>query len=279
METAMNSAKELQLLTLLSHHVTILVSSLAEFQKGQCIFWLAIDAAVLVALGGSKQTLGARTLASFSANLSALKTICLAALIFVTFGLYCLHTARKRSWYITSLSLTTSIFSVIAYIMTRIAKPDKVAPDVHTPSTPGCGWIDPTTYCDFYNTNSYYYRFLIWLRSRELYLTMFVFAGLVSLGLLVDTIVHNTKFAERRPGSKTENEMPRWRPVLASTTRCLVELSFLVFIGFLFTDLMMIYYAGGGKGSGANTWGFGQIISLTIWIPVLLEWVYATTRE
>lgn len=280
--TAQASALEFQMSASSSHHVAILISSLADFQKGQCIFWLAIDAAVLVALGGSAQTLGARSLASFSANLSALKTICLSALVFVTFGLYCLHTARKRSWYIFSLSMLTSVLSVIAYVLTRFARADNLAPDPDAPSIKGCGRISPTTYCDIGDTADYNQSLLSWLRSRRLYLAMFISAGIINLGLLVDIVMHNTAFA-KRPALQILHtsgaETPRWRCMVASTMRAFVEILFLIFLGFLFTDLIMIYYTGGGSRGGMNVWGFGQIIALTIWIPVLLEWLYAATRE
>jgi len=281
--TAQNSARGLQMSTSSSHHVAILISSLSEFQKGQCIFWLAINAAVLVALGGSARTLEASSIAGFSANLSALNTICVSALLFVTFGLYCLHTAHKRSWYIFVLSLITSILSLITHTMTRFAKADNLV------VTPGpiksCGKIDPRVYCDLANTDTGFAMAWawIWLPSSLLRLIISGFAGVVDLGLLLDIISHNNpEFAKRLPGWNRlcafGKVSSRWRPTAVSVIRCLglclIELTFLIFLGFQFASLLNIYLA-----AGKNTWGFGQIIALTIWLPVLLEWVYATTRR
>lgn len=266
------TAKEVQTKFATNRHRTVLLSSLVDFQKSQSIFWLAIDTAVLIALSGFAEALGSKTMAEFYVNRSAIKSIALSALIFVSFGLYCLHLAGKRSWYVLGLSHLTSIISVAAYVRARNAGVDNVVPDKNARIYTNCGPISPFTYCD--RAYNYYedVASVSWLDLRDLKLTMFISTGLINLGLLIDMWLQKTK------------SVPTWyrklsNSVAAAITRFAVELMFLLWLGFLFTDIVMLYYEGGGGLGGMNTWTFGQIIAVTIWIPVLLEWIYATTRK
>lgn len=258
-----------------SHHVAILISSLADFQKGQCVFWLSIDAAVLIGVAGSAQTLGAASLASFTINLRALQAVCICGYLFTAFGLYCLHLFSKRSWYIFCLSFTTTVCSAVAWGVTFFANRDNLAPNRDV-QIQGCGPFDPTAYCDDGAGVSGVYS-LNWLSHSQVDSISVGFGGMCMLVMLGDMIVHNTRYRSSRLARHLctcDRPIPRWRSVTISAVEFLVEAMFITLWAFLFAYLITL-----SRSTNVDTWGFGQIIALTIWIPILLEWFYATTRK
>lgn len=256
-----------------SRHKAIVVTALTEFQKAQCMFWVAIDAATAaVFLAGSAEILGAKTRASFMLNFGVIKTICTCAVLFVTFGLYCLHLADKRSWYVFLLSLFTFGFSATAWGLIDKAPPEKLAPVVNSTEFEGCGAISPTNYCgvSFYNLGD------------SIQLGMVLFTSIIFFALLMDMITLNTTLgglkAFRWWASESLPIGARWIPILRSSFRFASEITFLVFVGYLFRLLIALTYESRGE-TGKHSWGFGQVIALTIWVPTLIEWVYAIFRE
>lgn len=269
---AAEKSSDLQKSIASSHNVAILISSLADFQKGQCVFWLSIDAAVLIGVAGSAQTLGVASLASFTINLRALQAVCICGFLFTAFGLYCLHLFSKRSWYIFCLSFATAVFSAVAWGVTFFANPDNLAPNRDV-QFQGCGPFDPTAYCE----GVYGIYSLNWLSHSQVDSVSVGFGGMCMLVLFGDMILHNTRYRDSRLARHIctcEREIPKWRVVLISAVEFLVEAAFVTLWAFLFAYLVTL-----ARSSDVNAWGFGQIIAMTIWIPVLLEWFYATTRK
>lgn len=256
-----------------NHHVSILITSLADFQKGQCIFWLSIDVAVLLGISGAVDTLEATSVADFRANQISLQVICVGAYTCTVFGLYCLHLVRKRSWYVFALSFITAIVSVIAWVATYTAAMNRIQPDDIDSSLQNyCGPFKPQTYCtttDSYNKISHDQFDSILVGS----------GGICLLVLLCDMIIHNTRYRTSSLARRLctcERTPPRWLLYLRSTLRFTMEMLSIILSVILFQALIGIAF---GTGSGKPKWGFGQILALTIWIPILLEWFYATSRE
>lgn len=125
------------------NHFHILISHLAEFQKGQCIFWLAIAAAVFVGLAGSAETLGMSNLASFYANIDTLQMICICGYIYTTIGLYCLHLVAHREWYIFSMSFVATGFSGSAWAASFYIQPTEITPLINDKNLDKCGHFNP----------------------------------------------------------------------------------------------------------------------------------------
>lgn len=106
-----------------------------------------------------------------------------------------------------------------------------------------------------------------------------VIGGVCMLGMLVDMIIHTHKhskswFARAFCTCKSgKGKTSRWRSIMIRFVRALVELSILFISIMLFAYL--VYLA---QKTDVKKWGFGQIIAITIWIPVMLEYFHALYR-
>lgn len=279
--TAMTASKRLQAAVSSSHHTAILISTMADFQKSQCIFWLSINLAGLLIILGSASTLGAPNFESLIVNLTGMYVIAYSALLFVTLGFYCLHVAGKRSWYISCASVLSS--SLSAVIFTNI-RSDWENLDPSTDTSAGCGRFSPTTYCDGFEdylgsdpytskTNIYRFQTAGLLSDQGL-----SFCFIVQFFLIVDFVSHNTGPGKRLISRIESSYLPvarAWR-ILLMIMRIPVEVIFLFLLGWMCVYFRSLNRA--GIEGGSTTWGFGQIISLTIWLPIFLEWLYATIR-
>ncbi|KAL8925846.1 MAG: hypothetical protein Q9172_002050 [Xanthocarpia lactea] len=132
----------------LRHRVPNLISALFEFQKAQCFFMIAVQAAAIIVVkqGGFE----ARTLQQLSNSYSAITLVAICGYLPVVFTLLNLHGAGKASWYIILLSTITVIISgITAFTTKRFAPSSNDLVGLHnvTGSWASCGSRNPTTFC------------------------------------------------------------------------------------------------------------------------------------
>lgn len=257
-----------------SRHIAILITSLADFQKGQCVFWLAINAAVLLGAYGNPEIIGSKDLASFGLNRLTLQVICVCGYLFTTFGLYCLHLVQQRSWYIYSFSFVTALCSAIGWGATFFIKATEInpQPESSVERQKACGPVNPRTYCYSWGQGN-----INPISDYQIDSVSIGVGGLCMLVLLLDMILHNTRYRDSHMAKRLctcQRATSRWRSFFISLIRFLTEVIFIILWAVFFTYLFMT-----AKYTHNADWGFGQIIALTIWIPVLLEWIYATFRK
>lgn len=258
------------------NHFHILVSHLAEFQKGQCIFWLAIAVAVLIGLAGSSETLDSHDIASFTTNVEALQVISVCGYIYTVIGLYSLHLVPHREWYIYLMSFVTTVFCGSAWGATFFARATDITPNTNN-VLDRCGPINPETYCSSGQGDGF--SWLGWISYSQIDSLAVVLGGVCMLGMLVDMIVHmdkhrKSRFVKAVCTCKLKNgEIPRWRSVVTKFIKALVELTFLFIWTALFITLVTL-----AQSVDTKAWGFGQIIAITIWFPMMLEYFHALYR-
>ncbi|KAI4178440.1 MAG: hypothetical protein L6R41_008392, partial [Letrouitia leprolyta] len=132
----------------LRYRVPNLVSALIEFQKAQCFFMIAVQAAAIIILreGGFQ----AKTLQQLSNSYSAVTLISICGFLPVVFTLVNLHGAGKSSWYLITLSVITVVISGVTAFTSRHFNPspnDLSFLQHNTGGWASCGNKDPTTFC------------------------------------------------------------------------------------------------------------------------------------
>lgn len=259
-----------------SRNVAILVSTLADFQKAQCILWLAIAVATLTGSHGSGQTLGATSLANLAANTEVLKTVCMCGCSFTVFGLYCLRLASKRSLYVLCLSSLTWFISVLAWALIDNGNYYELDPQANTSSLQGCNHVTPTRFCLGTEGNDPIYRFRSWngkVIPYTIALTTicmaFLFGDMYVYWKLSRSIVCEDICVRDSTLSTSKIRAP---PALC--IEILFEICFVALLCCLISLLALVF-----KESDHGQWSFGQILAVTIWIPIMLEWIYGTTSK
>lgn len=255
-----------------SHHSFNLIATIAEFQKGQCIFWLAISAAVLIGLAGSTQTVGSHTIADFNNNITVLQIVCSCAFFYTSFGLYCLWVARKRSMYIILMSLVTMILSGSGWAATKYASAKDVAVDDEVSQFTACGAITPKSYCDQgIGTDGYLINLL---HDTHLDVVSVVLGAIVMVFILIDWAFHkNARLRETKIGKWfclcDQREVPWWRSYTPAVILFLFECTYIIIWAFTYVTFVWL-----AQIANMRDWGFGQVIAVTVWLPVFLEYIH-----
>ena len=125
-------------------HLPALLSALVEFQKAQCFFILAVEAAAQIVF--SRNLLQARNLQQLYNNYALVGTVALSGLLPISFILLCLHKFRMKSWYIFILSTCTIALSAGTLYTTNYSNADP-KPESTTTDYAGCGATDPSVFC------------------------------------------------------------------------------------------------------------------------------------
>lgn len=263
---AWQRARRLQQRIGTSRQRAALLSALVDFQKAQCFYMLAIQAAALVAIWRSG--LGAKNWQEYFDNVRFLGLIATAGFLPVTFVLFTLHKAGMKSWYVFILSVCTVAVSGVTLGSTKVPKPTIEPLRGHQ-----CGLNQrPALYCsNRFSTGGY---------------SIFTFCCITIVLLLVDicNIFRLTDEAGRtlyvNGYAILQNYAEKWNPwrkkgdfiKKMSTAAFLVgfELVILFWFGVYLVRMMVLYdviYFD-------MTWTFGQIVAVTIFAPSLIEYIY-----
>ena len=270
LHVARATGRELQTLEIVQHCKAVLLSGIADFQKGQCLFWLAIAIAGIVAIWNPSQALGATSIAGTRLNLSAISTICSLAVTCITCGFYLTTTHGKFSWYVTVYAgLTLALCVGIEFHIATI-RPAHLAVKgaLDTSTVSACGHVPPTVYCD----NNYVWKYsllgqtdpVVGLRLSSMIATAVQAAVSIAIGVAAVALSYSKQATKHSKGDM-------WFRVAAETI--LAGL-----VAFFFVDIATAIKTRVG-GAIVAAWGFGQIIAVTIWWPILIESIIATLSE
>lgn len=253
-----------------THHAVPLLSALVEFQKAQCFFAIAVEvAAQILAPAGS---LGVNNQGQLFTNYEFIRMTSIHGSLPITFTLLCLRRAGIKSWYLFTLSACAVLLSVATYVsVDKVEK--KLYEDPNGFNLPfttnlridSCGGVNPSTWCD----NSQYDGLadisttgLGSLVSSAFVLGLMLFdqCGFADL-----PIIQN--FLDRFAGLRN------WRRsrIFAKVMFILMWCNYLVWFALGCTNLSSFMEVGA---IDTSTWGFGQIVAVTIWIPSLFEYFY-----
>jgi hypothetical protein len=269
-------------------HYIVWCATLAEFHKAQCYFVIALQIATFV-ITYSKTT------PVINVDQEFLLMVAVDGGLPVVLTLYTLMTFGKRSWYMIGLSIISVVMST--FNGTHITRNFSSYTDVKGLGPATCGGVGPAGLCYGLGANDYLIDTTV--SSDDYFLVMStvdVCAGcLVIWKILTETTnwwsVASTAVTKRIAKIlaplvgriKPTNGLPADEVRRFNKINRLLQLSITIFLHFviialllccmgleffLFQELLTSPYV------DAKSWGFGQIVGITIWMGVILELVY-----
>lgn len=132
----------------LTKHMDALITAAIEYQKAQCYFKSAIQIASIVVMEAG--LLGSTNLQQLSNKYNLIVVVCLGGTLPITFVLFRLRAAGKKSWELWILSAVTISVSVATYFIARgFNLKSNEARLANGTSYPGCGTINPMAFCHY----------------------------------------------------------------------------------------------------------------------------------
>lgn len=267
----------------LSHHASVTKSVLVEFQEAQSFFAICVQAALLIAFLGDADILQATNYPQLKAHYDVAIAITLESMTSLVLGLWILHRSKLDSIYIFAWSLTSVLLNSISLFSIRKrqsgADLDRIIRHRY-PSLDRCGGFPPPLiYCSDQI-----------IGSPDSNINPVGSGCLVIFGILVfqkvyTSMLHFDKFRrqfarlarhiESCVDSKLISRFSTAWMILAEFT-LLAYSGYMVFILF-FTRLLDPSFSSNTSTSRAiNQWTFGQILSVTIWTPITIKYLYWT---
>lgn len=225
------------------------IAALLNLQKTQCGFALALDVAILVA-SGSRTALGAVSIADLKVNLDALRLLAMGGTILPVLTQYLLQELHK-SWGLFSLSVTTALCSFIIQRATLKASRWTFVPENCGPWMDACGGVSPTNLCDLAYSLSY--------KFDTVSLHNFAFAVLCFGLFIVFMCLY----------FKQSTYFGIWWP--------LYDIGFVALLSLYSSRLPTLLDR--NTSIDQSGWSFGQVVAMTLWVPLILEWCYGMSSE
>lgn len=266
-------------------------TSLVDFQKAQCYYIMAIQAASLITL---HRTRAEDIVAQRQATSTVVRVVATLSTVAPTVILLCLCILEQRSWYILLLTVLTSTLSIYVFFDPMIM------------SIPDRFFIKPNSKVSSYTMTDPYALCSIKLSKNKpiwhglstpwaIYL-----CGLILAFITVDHIL-NLRLPRAKdrpyflPYSRVQRNLERFVAYLHKRRqtalinpgrRGVYNLAKLFMLTGVFATCFYVlgqvisslysYYA---AMSVSHDWSFGQIVSVAIWVPVVVEWFQLSFRE
>ena len=259
---------------------------------------LAVQIAALIVLHNKGKLLDGATLDQLSVNFFLVSWVAIAGFLPITFTLACLHMVNRRSWYILCLSGLTIAVSMSTFFVAKAIVPSPA--DVGDPpvTVTACGSSNPIKFC-----YSGVYRGLAvatWSTSNGLGgLSMLLFSCIIYALLVIDMCLHSYVPWATRLGvlgspkrestvfSNSDAKKQDWRSFgnfLKQDSRQILRLASLVIYLCALAGYIYFYYyymnlLSQFRSTVIPSWSFGQIVAVTIWLPVIFEFGYLMIRK
>ncbi|EMC97936.1 hypothetical protein BAUCODRAFT_146537 [Baudoinia panamericana UAMH 10762] len=287
-----------------SHHSAALVSALVEFQKAQVFFMLAVQCAALIAIHNPAyvQSTSWQQLLN---NLGILYDLAFGGCLPVLFALFIMRLAGKRSVYTLAFTCCCVALSATTWFLTFYIQLDSDADIINPGRTlPACGGgnVTPIKYC--YSADWFYRN----ADATTKAIPALAFCFVVQICLILDQLLVFKVPTPEEPGRKgncfdwlrhqilrwrmwesyerSAKKYPRWTAafrldtgnhllgLMQGTVLLGTECAFVALNIILILDYAHILLPNSFQTLDLKAWTLGQVISVTIWIPVLLEYVW-----
>jgi uncharacterized membrane protein len=259
----------------------IFCATLAEFHKTQCYFTIALQIATFVIVYS-------KTTPLVFVDQNFLLLVSLDGLLPITLSLYTLMTFGKKSWYMIGLSVVSAVLSTVTGI--HITRSFTSYTDVPGLGPATCGGVGPAGLCYGIGKNSsafqedvisFYYKLVmsiadifmgclviwkiltestpwwsVWTKGLAKKLT----AGMKNTSGVTADQIHRT--------SRLNHRIQFWAAVFFHFIAVAGLLGSLSVVLFLFEQVITSPFV------DAKSWGFGQIVGITIWMGVVMELAY-----
>lgn len=284
--------------------IAALVSALVEFQRAQIFFMLAVQIAALIALHNPTY-MEATSWQQLWNNVGILYDLAFGGCLPVVFGLFILRLASEKSFYTLGVSVCCLTLSAVTWFLTAFKRPDPNKSITYDgPDLPACGgMLAPTKYC--YDTDWWAFNSDASVKA----VPMLAFCFVVQLWLILDQIdlfripassgspvkgncfqwwrakILQYSFWKTYERAVTERfhwlssiKLDTGERVLKAINSVLLLATELAFVGLnavLISDYAHILASNDySQTLNLTDWSLGQVISVTIWVPVLLEYIW-----
>lgn len=248
-------------------HSRMIILNLVDFQKAQCLFAIA---AVIAGYTLQQNTQGGHSDAGFQRY--GLAIISYVAMIPVVGNLWTLIIFHKISWYLFVMTAATYSLGFTLYHSDFITDSDSSGPV-------SCLRNTPKAYCSMQlpTTNSQIGNPII--MGQQLTSMNVMLSNGLAIILLIEHFARIPAI-RRILSTYTTRRIPFWSTFTSPlnqtfrTYRVLLLAYLLTSYSVHFYILAMAIRVEQKADTNYDEWGFGQIIALTIWLPVLLEFGY-----
>ncbi|OQE35460.1 hypothetical protein PENCOP_c013G05370 [Penicillium coprophilum] len=269
-----------------NQHDRITKVILVEFQEAQCFFMIASQAAILLAKK-STTIFEAHTMPSLWANNGMAGIVSSAGLLPVVMGMWSLQKLHLTEAWVFFLSVTTIVVSEFAlYWMHKIPSPDQLKTFDYNGWPKSCGgYAPPLIYCHLDKNQDALKlaRMLIWGVLNPYCLTVLGLDVILWLRLYVMKMMNVEAFCQRTCTRLGARNFPyKVRQLLASRwgqwlKKLPIMLTFcveLLFLAAVSLECFCFYQFKHSEVVDFSDWGFGQIVAMTIWLPVASKYAY-----
>ncbi|KAF9884546.1 hypothetical protein FE257_001491 [Aspergillus nanangensis] len=275
---------------LFHRHSAALKHILVEFQEAQCFFMLASQIAILWSTHHTA-AYQSYTLRSLLGNYSIAGLVSSTGILPVVIGLWTLQKMHKCSTWIFALSVLTIIVSEVALFSTRDAPSmTQIMPMEYTHWPASCAnMAPPLVYCGI-SSSRIETRVLI--RGGSIFFSQWtnpyclVVFGLVVI-LWIHSLVVNTMYDGSQRGSILESigvarvvspiqrlSQSTWGAWLRRVMVFVTGLVEVVLIAALVMDMTAFQGLSVIELIDWSEWSFGQIVAITLWLPVVSKYLY-----
>ncbi|RMZ03277.1 hypothetical protein D0862_05728 [Hortaea werneckii] len=270
-----------------ARHRPALIAGLGDFQEAQSYFAITLQGCALFAIWKGGPLLEAANKTQASLTTAIIGHVAALGMVCIVFNLYILHNARRSSIYVSTVSALAIIISMIAWTRTRRQVELKTKGlEADIPNLPACGGkVDPTRFCAVYSDPDFTMLeapivsisslAMLWILVRQ------------ANGLLAH--LQAWRHAWRLRPAWWQIVQPCFRAISGTPTRIavtvlrflwvrcrhgLAEATFLAMAAVMIT-ILSNPYPDGRSWQDKTKWTFGQLIAVTIWAPILIEFLYS----
>lgn len=223
----------------------------------------------------------------YQLNYSFLGSLSLGGILPIIYTLTFLQISGKRSWYPFILSVLTVALSLATLFRTLYVKPNTEMLLSGDHSIPGCGRRDPSTFCGSRFSMTFSVTDMDPIDDASVGPTLVISLLVLCLLFLDQVRFHRLpaiqKFLTSHLRSITQpdhtglSDSMKARRILFYTLLWIVYVTFWILYVFLFAKYFYLLWD--NRQVVPTRWAFGQIVAITVWVPVLFEYGYLEACE
>ena len=241
-------------------HQAVLQSLVIEFQEVQCLFMVGIQLAIFLGLNSNLQTIAATNLYQLNRNKQFSQVVAIGGIAPVAWGLWLVYRTGIRPWTTVVWSSACVVLSTITFYWSRFDTYDPENVDKSSTLAACGGHPPPLVYCAAEPP--------LMAATRPVSSIVFQIVHAACLGFyIVILVMYLWPWLRQRqsPGLRVPEGKQRTMKSLmeAILVLCLSIANILYFIS-------LFGYAGGQY---PKDWDFGQIMAVTVWVPILVKYL------
>ena len=267
-------------------HYIVCCATLAEFHKAQCYFTIALQIATFVITYS-------KTSPTSYIDQNFLLLVALDGIVPITVTLYTLSTFGKRSWYMITLSVVSIVLSTFNGI--HINRTFSSYTDVPGLGPATCGSVGPAGLCFGIGANNIVIDDSV--LSNQFFVIMIITDVIAGCLVIWKLLTESTQWWEAFIRAIAKRLVARMKSTSGLTTdelhRCdkvnhriqlitAIVFHFLIVVALFACSALDLYILEELLISpfvDVKSWGFGQIVGMTIWMGVILELAYLEWSE